>query len=158
MSICIDYYFNHPHDLSALAQEINGWVGCTLSPYEENPEDLFCRFFGMELCLSKHTLANDRELDFEDFTYHLSIRTPVPDADLRSMQLPAVALMAYALYRRMGIAGMLVYDVQILLARYEERLDSELNEARMFDVVSGKIVRFPAHLDSLYSRLPESAR
>jgi hypothetical protein len=158
MSICINYYFNHPHDLSALTQEINGWLGCSMTPYEGNPEDLFCRFFGMELSLSQHTLENDRELNFDDFTYQLGLRTPVPDADLRSMQLPAVALMAYALYRRMGIVGMLVYDVQILLARYEERIDSELNEARMFDVVSGEFVRFSAHLDALYHRLPESAR
>ena len=158
MSVCIDYYFNHPHELSALAQEINGWVGFSLSPYEGNPEDLFCRFFGMELSLSKHSLENDRELNFEDFAYQLGIRIPLPDADLRSMQFPAVALLAYALYRRMGIVGMLVYDVQILLARYEERVDSESDEAGMFDVVSGVYIRFPAHLDALYSRLPKSAR
>ena len=158
MSICIDYFFNHSHDLSALAQEINDWVGCSLSPYEGNPEDLFCRFFGMELSLSKHTLENDRELNFEDFTYQLGIRIPIPDANLRAMQLPAIALMAYALYRRLKITGMLVYDVQILLARYEERFDSELNEAELFDVVSGEFIRFPAHLDALNRRLQESAR
>jgi hypothetical protein len=154
MSICIDYYFNHPHDLSDLAQEINGWVGCSLSPYEGNPEDLFCRFFGMELSLSKHTLENDDELNFEDFTYQLGIRTPMPDADLRAMQLPALALMACALYRRLQITGMLVYDVQVLLARYEERLDSELNETGLFDVVSAEFVRFPAHLETLNRRSP----
>ena len=156
MSICIDYFFNYPHDLSALAQEINGRLGCSLSPYEGTPEDLFCRFFAMELSLSKHPLENDRELNFEDYTYQLGLRAPIPDADLRSMQLPAVALLAYALYRRLKITGMLVYEVQILLARYEERLDSESGAAELFDIVSGEFVRFPAHLETLCGRLPEN--
>jgi hypothetical protein len=46
MSICVDYFFNHGYELSALAKEINGWIGCSLSPYEGNREDLFSRFLG----------------------------------------------------------------------------------------------------------------
>lgn len=153
MSICVDYFFNHPSELSSLADRINGWIGCSLSPYEENSEDLFTRFLGMELTLSRHTLENDRELNFEDFTYQIGIRSPVPDGDLRSMQVPAMAFIAYALFRRMGIAGMLVYDGQSLLARYEVRVENGLDE--LFDAVSNTTVRFPDHLQSLIGSLPE---
>ena len=153
MSVCVDYFFNHPSKLSSLAEQINGWIGCSLSPYEDNPEDLFSRFLGMELTLSKHALENDRELNFEDFDYRIGIRSPIPDGDLRSMQVPAMALIAYTLFRRMSIAGMLVYDVQTLLARYELRVENGLDE--LFDLVSNRIVRFPDHVESLVKDLPE---
>jgi hypothetical protein len=156
MSICVDYFFNHPSELTALAQDINGWVGCSLVPYEGNPEDLFCRFFAMELSLSKHSFENDRDLNFEDFSYRLGIRSPIPEADLRAMQIPAVALFAYALFRRMGIVGMVVYDVHSLLARYEVRVESGLDE--LFDLVSNTAVRFPDHLEKLSRYLPDYGR
>jgi hypothetical protein len=156
MSICVDYFFNHPSELAALAQDINGCVGCSLEPYEGNPEDLFCRFFAMELSLSKHSFENDRDLNFEDFTYRLGIRSPIPEADLRAMQISAIAFIAYALFRRMGIVGMLVYDVQSLLARYETRVESGLEE--LFDLVSNSVVRFPDHLETLSSYLPDYGR
>jgi hypothetical protein len=151
MSICVDYFFNHPSELPALAQEINNWVGSSLLPYQGDPEDFFGRCLAMELDLSKHSLENDGELDFQDFKYQLGIRSPLPEADLRTMQIPALVLIAYALFRRMGIAGMLVYDVQILLARYEIRVEDGLDE--LFDLVSNKVVPFPDHFESLSSHL-----
>jgi len=156
MSICVDYFFNHPSELTALARDINGWVGCSLVPYDGNPEDFFCRFFAMELSLSKHSFENDGDLNFEDFSYRLGIRSPVPDADLRTMQIPTVALIAYALFRRMGIVGMVVYDVQSLFARYEAHVEGGLDE--LFDLVSNTVVRFPDHLETLSSYFPDFGR
>ena len=153
MSICVDYFFNYSSELTALAKDINGWVGCSLAPYEGDPEDLFCRFFAMELSLSKHSFENDRDLNFADFSYRLGIRSPIPEADLRVMQIPAVAFIAYALFRRMGIVGMLVYDAQSLLARYEARVEGGLDE--LFDLVSNTVVRFPDHLEILSGYLPD---
>jgi hypothetical protein len=155
MSICVDYFFNHPSDLTALAKEINGWVGCSFAPYEDNREDLVCRFFAMELSLSKHSFENDRDLNFEDFSYRVGIRSPIPDANLRTMQIPVMAFIAYSLFRRMGIVGMLVYDGQSLLARYEASVEDGLDE--LFDLVSLKIVRFPDHLESLSRHLTDYA-
>ena len=97
MTVCVDYFFNHPAELSSLADQINGWIGCSLSSYEENPEDLFSRFLGMELTLSRHILENDRELNFEDFTYQIGIRSPVPDGDLPSIQVPASVRLCFRL-------------------------------------------------------------
>ena len=78
----------------------------------------------------------------------------MPDADLRRIQIPAMILMAYALYYRVHLKGMLAYDMQHLLARYEDRVD--LNGSggdEMFDGVTGMFVMFPEHLEALQNRL-----
>lgn len=154
MSITIDYYFNHSEDLPELAKNLNAWLGCNLSPYDGDSEDLFCRFLAMEFTLCKHDLGNDGELDFDSYIYQLGFRTPVPDGDLRIIQLPSIALSAYSLYRRMNITGMLVYNVQILLARYEERLKAESNAPDIYDSVSAQFVSFPGHFETLQNRIP----
>jgi hypothetical protein len=156
MSICIDYFFNHEDDLSGIARKINLWAGCFLAPYEGTRHDLFCRFLGMELSLSNDQFENDQDLNFEDYRYHLGIRTPIPDADLRMAQVPAMMLLAYALFYRVSLKGMLVYDMQHVLARYEERLDLKGGGAEeMFDVVSNKFVVLPGHLVDLEKHLRE---
>jgi hypothetical protein len=156
MSICIDYFFNHEDELPALSRKISGWLGCFLAPYEGDPQDLFSRFLGMELDLGRHSFENDRELNFEDYTYHLGIRTPIPDADLRRMQIPAMVLIAHALFYRMNLKGILVYDMQHLLARYEDRLDLKgSGTEEVFDAVLGEFVSLPRHLDTLDNRLRE---
>jgi hypothetical protein len=154
MSVTIDYLFNSSLDLTALADEINRWIGCSLSPFQGDKGDLFCRFLGMELSLQEHSLENDRELNFEDYTYIISFRTPIPDADLRGMQVPTMVFIAYAMYARMGIAGMLVYDAQILLAKYELRLNLTTNSEGLYDSVSGDFVRLSDHLEKVRGRIP----
>jgi hypothetical protein len=158
MSITIDYFFNHSDDLPELTQNINAWLGCSLAPYEGDAEDLFCRFFGMEFTLSKNDLENDDDCIFEDYAYEIGFRVPAPDGDLRISQLPAMALVAYTLYRRMKITGMLVYDVQTLLAKYEDRLEPKGETPELYDTVSKGFVSFPAHFKTLQKRLPETAR
>jgi hypothetical protein len=154
MSICVDYFFNHEDELTALSRKIGGWLGCFLTPYDGNAQDLFSRFLGMELDLGKHSLDNDREINFEDYTYRVGIRTPVSDDDLRVMQIPAMVLVARTLFYRMNIKGMLVYDVQHVLARYEERLDLKgSGTEEMFDSVSGEFVILPRHFNNLNDRL-----
>lgn len=156
MSITVDYFFNHSDNLLELAENINAWLGCSLTPYENDPEDFFCRFLTMEFSLSKHNFENDGELNFERYRYEIGFRTPVPDGDLRILQLPTIALIAYSLYRRMKIVGMLVYDVQILLAEYEERFNAQSNSLEIYDTISAEFVGFPRHFETLQKRLPES--
>ncbi len=96
MSITIDYFFNHSNDLLELTNNINLGLGCSLAPYEDDPENLFCRFFGMEFSLSRHNLENDGECKFEDYAYDLGFRVPAPDGDLRTIQLPTISLITYA--------------------------------------------------------------
>lgn len=120
MSVNICYFFNYSKSLPELAEDINERLGCSLAPYEGDPEDFFERFLSMDFSL--HTAegyVNDNELDLENFKYQLGFRTPAGGADARPIQLPAMAMVTYALHRWYGVTGILVYEVQILLARYE---------------------------------------
>ena len=154
MSITVDYFFNYEGSLPVLAGKINSWVGCSFLSHEVTPTNLSCRFLGIELSLSTHSFENDGEINFENYAYCLSLRTPMPDADLRRIQIPAMVLIAYALYYRMSLKGMLVYDMQHLLARYEDRFDLKLSGTEeMFDSVTGMSVMFPEHVEVLQKRL-----
>lgn len=154
MSVTIDYFFNSDEPLDRLARQVHDWLGADLQPYEGDPEDLFCRFLGLEFSLGMNELDNDRELDFESFRYEIGTRTTISEAHLRPMQLIAMSLIAFTLHQRLGITGILVYDLQRLLARYEERHD-EHGERVLFDVVSQEPVRFPEHLASLFAKAPD---
>ena len=155
MSVTVDYFFNHSGSLAEVAALVNRNIGCSLHPYEGDANDFFCIFLGMELSLQRNKFDNDREMNFEDFGFHLSFRTSVGAAWLRPIQIPTMVSIAYVLCLDLHITGMLVFDGQILLARYEERLDPELNENCVYDVVSEEYVSIPAHLGTLLNRLPD---
>ncbi len=149
----IDYFFNYSDDLPELIKNINACLGCSLARYGDDSEDLFCRFLGMEFSLSKHALENDRELDFENYKYEIGFTVAAPDADLRELQLPAIILIIYALFSRMKITGMLVYDVQNLIAKYEERFNKESNSSELYDTVSAEFIKFPNHFEIIHKKL-----
>jgi hypothetical protein len=154
MSITIDYFFNFPKPIDQTAEAINTWIGCNLGPYQDDPGDLYSRFLGMEFTLWEHTLENDGELDYESYKYAIGIRTPIPEAEFRMLQLPTMAFLVFALHRKLGITGMLAYDVQVLLGRYEEKEHPENHAQELFDSVSNKFVSFPSHLEDLWKRMP----
>ncbi|HEX8681734.1 MAG TPA: hypothetical protein VF707_05430 [Ardenticatenaceae bacterium] len=159
MSVTIQYFFNSPKDPEELGRDINNCLGCSLAPYEGDPEDLFDRFLSMEFTLQiADEYVNDKELDLENFGYYLDFRTPVGDADARAIQVPAMLMVIFALHRCFGITGILVFDVQILLARYEERAISGYGK-RLYDLVSDTVfLSFPAHLNAIGARLPDKWR
>jgi hypothetical protein len=154
MSSTSSYFFNYDKSLPELAAEINLSLGCSLSPYEGDGEDLFARFLSMEFSLQAATgYENDGDLDFENFAYNIDFRVPWPNAAARPLQLPAMAVVIYALHHRMGITGLLVNEMSTLLARYEEREIASYGR-RLFDVVSATpFIDFSAHLSLLESRL-----
>ena len=157
MSIEIDYFFNFPKSLDELAADLRLWVGCELRPYEGDPDDLYCRLLGMEFSLGTHRLERDGELDYGNYRYRIGIRTPIPDADFRPHQLLTMATLVYAMHRRLGVTGMLVFDIGRLLARYEHRTDPSSGEPVLYDEVSAEPVTFPRHFASLLERMPEEA-
>jgi hypothetical protein len=153
MSITVEYFFNSTLKLQELAVTLRTWMGCSLEPYEGNPDDLYCRLLGMELSLGRHELINDGELNFKDFAYRLDIRTPWPDADFRPLQVIVMTGLAYAMHRRMQIAGMLVFDCQRLLARFERRPEAD-GSFILYDLTANERVVFPGYLTSLFARVP----
>src|SRR5262249_26382886 len=148
VSVTVEYLFNAEAALPDLAAEVNRALGCSLASYEGDVADQYCRFCGLEFTLhTDHGLVRDGELNFDDYRYILNTRTPIPDGDLRPVQVEVMVIAAYVLHRRLGISqGMLTFDVQLLLARYE--VDGE-----WIDTVSGKPVRFPEHLVDVKARV-----
>jgi hypothetical protein len=148
MSITVDYFFNDAGTLSETCQLVNQSIGSSLLPSEGEATDLYCRFLGMELSLAETEFENDGDLNFEDFRFHLSFRTSV-GAGASSRYA------AYALRCAKGIGGMLVFDGQLLLARYEQRHDSQVGDDRLFDTLSDQFVVLPDHLNVLEKYLTD---
>ncbi len=122
MSESISYFFNHEGSLAEVTSIVNTQLGCSLSPYEGDETDMFAWFLAVELSLcADHGLENDREMNFENYRYQLRIRTALPNALARPIQFPTMVAIIYALYLRLRITGMLVDNVDRVLARYEER-------------------------------------
>jgi hypothetical protein len=153
VSITVEYSFNSDLALPQLAVEISRRLGCVLEPDPGDPEVLFTgSLFGMKLTLWAHTLDNDGDLIFEDYRYRIGNKTWA-DSPLLAIQVEVIALIAYFLHDTpLNIhRGMLSYDMQTLLARYEERGDG------WCDLVSGKRVIYPEHLVDINTRIHDPA-
>jgi hypothetical protein len=149
MSINVAYFFNSDATLPEVAKSLDQVLGCCFEPYQGDAADLFCRFLSLATSLSTHQLENDGDLDFTTYRYELDTRTSFGDADLREVQLGLMAILPSILQLRAGITnGILVYDVQRLLARYEMRGKD------FFDSVSGRPVTFPDHFHDILKRIP----
>ncbi|WP_375505809.1 hypothetical protein [uncultured Nostoc sp.] len=158
MSCTINYFFNYPQDLAQTAKDINECLGCSLAPYLGNTDDWFDIFLSMEFSFGEQRLGNNGELDFENFRYGIDFRTAAGASAARPIQLPAIAAVVYAFYYQLGITGILVFDVEILIARYEERDIPDWGKG-LYDVVSNNpFVGFGAHLRLLEQRMPDSWR
>jgi hypothetical protein len=116
MSISIGYFFQSHQNLSAVASDLHLWLGCDLQPCDGGSGDLYCRFLGMELSLWEHDFLDEGELVFSQYRYYLSIKTPLPDVDFRPLQLTVMLSIVYALYRRLNLTGMLVFELQDVLS------------------------------------------
>jgi len=152
MSVTVEYSFNSELPLPELAFEIRRRLGCVLRPGSEDPEALFSGgLFGMELDLWVHTLVNDRDANFESYRYLLGNKTWAGNS-MRRIQMEVMALIAYFLHDTLEIdRGMLTYDVQIVVARYEPRAEG------WHDLVGDKRVTYPEHLIDLKARVDDPA-
>ena len=103
----------------------------------------------MELSLDAgHGLVNDGECNFEDYAFQIGTRTPVPDGDLRVMQVESMTSLAFAMHRHLSVqSGLLTFDVQTALARYR------MTESGWYDDLSSATVSFPQHFADVRSRI-----
>lgn len=149
MSVELQYFFNSPLPLPELAAVLNNELGCALKPYQGSESDYFTTLFGIEFSLGDHDLENDGELDFESFQRYVELRTSWGAAGRRNIQLPLLLAIVAVLQDRLGYAGIAVYDLQLLLARYLER------DQVFVDVLSGtSLLDYESHLGAVWSRCP----
>lgn len=150
MSTDVGFFFNCPRPPHEVAAVISEQLGVALERVQDHDGLLWGGvLFGAWFTLvTDHGLVNDGELNFEDFRYDLGTTTRGSEPS-RAIQVEVLALCAYAL-RDSPLcieAGMLVYGVGRLLARYETR------DGDWFDLVSGKRVVFPGHLVDVMARV-----
>lgn len=156
VSVDLDYYFNSPQELAAVARQVNRVLGSTLAPYQGDPDDYFAWFMGMEFSLlPERGLYDDGELDYSSFRYSAGFRTTT--GTLLPIQLPVMLAVVRVLQCEARLGGMLVYDAQMLLARYVPKdppVPANSLEAPFTDVVSGTdLDDFGRHLTAVASRL-----
>lgn len=132
---------------------LNRELGCALAPYQGDETDYFTTLQGIEFTLTGHHFDNDGQLDFESFRYFVELRTSYGAAGPRPIQLPLLLAIASVLQDRPGYTGILVYDMQILLARYTQRGSGP--DRRIVDVLSGTPLHdYETHLHAVWSRCP----
>jgi hypothetical protein len=148
MSINVGYFFNFEATLPAVGKLLDKVLGCHFEPYQGNDSMLFCRLLSLETTLRIHHLEDDDDLDFTRHRYELDTRTPAGDGDIREIQIGLMAMLPSVLQLRASItSGILVYDVQRLLARYEVR------DENFFDTISNRAVTFPEHFQYVYAHI-----
>lgn len=147
MSVTFEYSFNAPHELSDLVDKVNRVLGTSLISGGENAFQ--CDLLGLPLVLDRHSLENDRDLNFENYRYQLWIKTWAGDA-LRIIQLEVLILAAFVLQQRLNICeGMLSYDRQRLLARYD------LIDGHWCDLTTREAVDPTPHIVEILRRLDD---
>jgi hypothetical protein len=153
VSVELQYFFNSPLPLPELAAVINCELGCELKPYQGDETDYFTKLLGIDFSLGSDRFENDRELDFESFQYYVDLRTSWGAAGRRPYQLPLLLAIVYVLQHRLGYAGIVVYDMTKLLARYVERGSGP--DRQFVDVLSGTSpLDYEGHLHAVWRRCP----
>jgi hypothetical protein len=151
VSVCVEYFFDCVDPLALLLRELDEILGLALRP---DGDRYTCRTLGMELALeSPHAYPSSGELRCADYRHVVATRTG-GHATSRPIQLAATAMLPVLLHAHLGITrGMLVYDGQILLARYdvERPSDIPLDEINLVRIDE---LPFPAYLQRLAARLP----
>jgi hypothetical protein len=156
MSQTFEYFLNYNGSLAELADMVRAAVGVHLSPCSDTSDDLCGQLLGMDFFLGTHDYEDDQGIPFGDYRYELGLKTFLPDGDLRSLQVAVMVAMPYLLYHRHGLTGMLVFDLQYLIASYEARVGAD-GKAALFDTVSATFVRLPGHWKAVSSRIPGRA-
>lgn len=146
MSYSIDYFFNSEKSFEQLCEEMNAYLDFKFEPSKEYEDHVYNRTLGIGFDFYIHDFESDRTLNFEDYKYYIGLTGQLYAKDFR---LSIMAFAADMLYSQMGISdGILVFDVQRILAKYTEKINSN-NEKSLFDEVSNQFVEFPQHLIDL---------
>jgi hypothetical protein len=138
VSTTVEYYFRSELPLPDLHAQLAAPLGCHL-PLRD------ALLLGTRLTVERYEEENDGELEFEAYNHALNLRTS--GGRFRPTQLPTMLSVVRVLQELFGYTGMLVYDLCILLARYDDSFVDTLSGTSLSD--------YPAHLAAVVSRLPK---
>jgi hypothetical protein len=141
MSVTVEYCFRS--DLSLA--DLNAQIGPPLSCWDRPLEDSL--LLGTRLTLGRCEEENDGELEYEAYNYELVMRTS--GRHFRATLIPTMLSVVRVLQELFGYPGMVVYNLAILLAKYDEKF---------VDTLSGtSLSGYLAHLTAVMSRMPEGS-
>lgn len=158
MSVNVDYFCDSSLDLTSLARAVDDAVGSSLVWCDGDPPFYETWFMGLEFSLGENEgLLDDGNLDHSSFGYQVGTRSRgIPEMVL---ELPVMVGVAHRLQVVLGVGGILVFDGQILLARYERRGSPEQGHGAspFVDALSGTSPDyFGEHLAAVGRRLGSS--
>jgi hypothetical protein len=149
MSVSLEFYFNWQGTVAEMAVSLRRLVGVDFNT-SIGREDIYTAIWaGLEVSLQGNDqLDAPPELDFESFRYVLTFYTSAGRSVYRPVQLELSIILIYLLWAEFQVTGILAFDAQRLLARYQE------SGGKIVDLVSKKPVEFPQHFADVSSRLP----
>jgi hypothetical protein len=151
MSVFVQYDFSSSSNITDLANSINQAIGCNLQLKGESTDFFECLFLDVVLSLVEQDSNRGTKATQTSHQYQLVSKTWMNTTDTRALQVPAISMIAYVLFFRMGITGSLLLEDEHILATYEARKDIK-NRLSLFDSVSTKIVSFPQHFVDLLAQ------
>ncbi|GAB1508904.1 hypothetical protein [Actinophytocola sp. KF-1] len=140
MSVSVEYCFRSSLELPALAAQLAPPLGCGL-PLED------ALLLGTRLTLERCEEENDGALEYEAYNYEISLLTGGPH--FRTTLIPTMLSVVRVLQELFGYTGMLVYNLAILLARYDDEFVDTLSGTSLSD--------YQAHLAAVMHRVPEGS-
>ena len=141
MSVTVEYYFRS--DLSPT--DLTAQIGPPLSCWDRPLEDSL--LLGGRLTLGRCEEEDDGEMEFGAYNYELVLRTS--GRHFRATLIPNMLSVVRVLQELFGYEGMLVYNLAILLARYDEKFVDTLSGTTLSDYL--------AHLTAVMHRMPEGS-
>lgn len=138
MSVTVEYYFRSELSLPDLAAQISAPLGC-------RPSLRDTLLLGTRLTLGRCEEENDGELEFESYNHELVMRTS--GRHFRATLIPTMLSVVRVLQELFGYHGMVVYNLAVLLARYDETFVDTLSGTSLSDYL--------AHLTAVIHRVPD---
>ena len=140
MSVTVEYYFRSDLSLSDLTAQISTPLGC-------RPPLADTLLLGTRLTLDRCEEENDGELEFEAYNYELVLRTN--GRHFRATLIPTMLSVVRVLQELFGYHGMVVYNLAILLAKYDEKFVDTLSGTTLSD--------YQAHLTAVMHHMPDGS-
>lgn len=133
MSTTCELLFNSPRPLQDLAALLRQDVGVILNPPVSDGDAWTGTLFGMDLRLFECDYEDDMDVCFSDYAYVVGL-TSWEMGLVQGAEMETIALIAYTLYRRAGITGIVVWNTQRLIGNY---VDAECDgERSLYDRVT----------------------
>ena len=140
MSRSLDFLFDTTHTDERLLERLRGVCGLSFRPATDGRSYYYCRFLWREISLERNIFREIEEYPVEKLGWYLHIdRT---DPDWVDIDVASWALLSYlVMHASAGSEGLLVFDLEVPLARYL------FKGGELIDTLADNgVIQFPEHV------------